>query len=1168
MRKLLKLLMIIALLNIIAVNAYDCGDGICSPGETCTEDSCCNGRTVNLNYDYLNCGECGNSCINGVYCYNGNCGICEYPDNSCNGISCPSGTACINDMCSSIDDLSESFINNTGNFPVSGYLRVYLSRSDVWGNSEILSLIKEKNPRTMPSKGYIDIAQIINPENYVLENPGEYILIAEFDDYNGNVLFVNGKPIRSVKQFDVVESGSSPPCSFGKDLCNDGTCSYKCIYHDGKKECLSQEQGGTQYCDPEESCSCSDCNQLQGPCKEDLICDSDTGRCIKEMGCPTATLLCRNGECCTDCSECGGYSDCANPSICEPGDSCSCPECDGEEASCRSGGFCYYDEECEIGIGCFDKYSLGLRWSDCEISEMDEEYAVNFNLSCSIDCSDNTCIDYEESYCEDSDGFDVYNKGETVSVYKGVKTKARDFCDGDNLLEYYCADNPIYGLLAYPNYIYCPNGCEDGKCVADSQDVCREDDMGKDEASGSSTYINEIRVGTDICLSTHNLLEYYCRNDGTFTAEKIKCSGICEYSEYYGHCSDQCDQEWRCYYEGFESKAVKLNNDCTINETINCSPGYCFGGECIESNYEQIQTGCYGSCDVDTTLCNDLSCDQTCENNLGKTGCRGISDGECEPGEGCICEDCFGKQASCSQGLVCDAETKVCKESSQETQGVCDEHELYCPETDQCVNQEEQCSFNETKCDGDCTNNVYDTCLCEECHNQQATCKQDLVCDYLTKTCLEEPEECMIGQYYCPESRDCVDEETECSFNETKCDGNCTNGVYDTCLCKECHDQKDSCSSGFVCDYSIKRCYVQRDDSGYVFNDDVCDNDNDGYDSDACAGDDCNDDYAFINPSISESCNSLDDDCDGIIDEGCDDDNDNYCDIDMSFSPISKSLECSYPGDCDDINPNINPNATEICENSIDENCNFMLDEGCFKPEKKPEKNNINSQRKTNLKIKLETETAPELLKPFKLKAQIFNYKGFTVNNIKVELDFPSSWKINQPTKTISQIGPYSNEIIEFEVFIGESTISSADIKLKAKVNGQQFEKSLKLNIYVPEFAVVPEPSSDNYQDKLRNGNYYIRLYYIISNKDMVTNNKPMDIELNIIDENSFFPTIYADIISGIKLGSEEMLVREIGVIKLPANRKYIIQGYLYEIESMFSGKNTKHKSKEILDLT
>lgn len=87
------------------------------------------------------------------------------------------------------------------------------------------------------------------------------------------------------------------------------------------------------------------------------------------------------------------------------------------------------------------------------------------------------------------------------------------------------------------------------------------------------------------------------------------------------------------------------------------------------------------------------------------------------------------------------------------------------------------------------------------------------------------------------------------------------------------------------------------------------DQDNDGFTS--CAGD-CNDNNALVYPGALELCNGSDEDCDNIIDEGFDQDGDGV-------------TVCA--GDCDDTNPNVNPNQQEVC-NGIDDNCNGTIDEG------------------------------------------------------------------------------------------------------------------------------------------------------------------------------------------------------------------------------------------------
>ncbi len=148
---------------------------------------------------------------------------------------------------------------------------------------------------------------------------------------------------------------------------------------------------------------------------------------------------------------------------------------------------------------------------------------------------------------------------------------------------------------------------------------------------------------------------------------------------------------------------------------------------------------------------------------------------------------------------------------------------------------------------------------------------------------------------------------------------------------------------------------------------------------------DCNDTDASINPSVTETCNGLDDNCDGQTDEGvqstfyADSDGDGYgdpavfvmacsapdgyladntdCDDsdaaefpgqtwypdgdDDGYPGIATLIACERPNgyktaddlinttdiDCDDTNENIKPDATETC-NGIDDNCDGQTDEG------------------------------------------------------------------------------------------------------------------------------------------------------------------------------------------------------------------------------------------------
>jgi MYXO-CTERM domain-containing protein len=63
----------------------------------------------------------------------------------------------------------------------------------------------------------------------------------------------------------------------------------------------------------------------------------------------------------------------------------------------------------------------------------------------------------------------------------------------------------------------------------------------------------------------------------------------------------------------------------------------------------------------------------------------------------------------------------------------------------------------------------------------------------------------------------------------------------------------------------------------------------------------------------SELCNGLDDDCDGVVDEGFDVDGDGF-------------TTCGE--DCDDTNADVHPGGAELCD-GLDEDCDGVIDPGC-----------------------------------------------------------------------------------------------------------------------------------------------------------------------------------------------------------------------------------------------
>jgi len=114
----------------------------------------------------------------------------------------------------------------------------------------------------------------------------------------------------------------------------------------------------------------------------------------------------------------------------------------------------------------------------------------------------------------------------------------------------------------------------------------------------------------------------------------------------------------------------------------------------------------------------------------------------------------------------------------------------------------------------------------------------------------------------------------------------------------------------------------------------------------ALAGGDCNDSNSEVNPLAEETCNGMDDNCDGIIDNpgatGCqlryrDHDGDLYGSI-QDLQCVCPAMEGEYTakdsGDCDDDDPKVHPGAPEYC-NGKDDDCDYSTDEegtlGCNK---------------------------------------------------------------------------------------------------------------------------------------------------------------------------------------------------------------------------------------------
>jgi hypothetical protein len=100
-------------------------------------------------------------------------------------------------------------------------------------------------------------------------------------------------------------------------------------------------------------------------------------------------------------------------------------------------------------------------------------------------------------------------------------------------------------------------------------------------------------------------------------------------------------------------------------------------------------------------------------------------------------------------------------------------------------------------------------------------------------------------------------------------------------------------------------------------------------------GRDCDDAHANVRPGLPEVCDSLDNDCDGMTDEGAG--TPHYVDADhdgFGLATTTPVIECGVLAgyadndtDCDDADGTIHPGAPDPCD-GVDNNCNGTTDDG------------------------------------------------------------------------------------------------------------------------------------------------------------------------------------------------------------------------------------------------
>ena len=178
--------------------------------------------------------------------------------------------------------------------------------------------------------------------------------------------------------------------------------------------------------------------------------------------------------------------------------------------------------------------------------------------------------------------------------------------------------------------------------------------------------------------------------------------------------------------------------------------------------------------------------------------------------------------------------------------------------------------------------------------------------------------DCAAPEGHVSNDDDCDDSDSSISPDATEtCDGvdeDCDGTVDDGVAYATWYDDADGDGYG---DEGDSGEYTCSPDADQVANDDDCDDSDSG-----------------VNPAAGETCDGVDEDCDGVVDDGiasstyyADDDSDGFGDAsDSTTSCSTPSGHVSNDDDCDDSDSSINPDASEVCD-EVDNDCDGDEDE-------------------------------------------------------------------------------------------------------------------------------------------------------------------------------------------------------------------------------------------------